>query len=344
MRTRAFRGSRRRVHHRAARVHHRAARGRAERRRVARRAVRRRKRARLRELPLVTLVALVLALALKTFLMQVFVIPSGSMQNTLGIGDRVVVDKLSPWFGGRPHRGDVVVFQDPGGWLEADRQNASDGPVLRTVKAAFSFLGLLPSDDRQDLVKRVIGVDGDTVACCDDHGRITVNGVALNDPYLAPGNAPSRQAFDVTVPMGRIWVMGDHRDVSADSRYHMGSPGQGTIPLTSVVGRAVAIVWPVPRIRHLDAPAPPPRCRPRPKTGGALDRLPVPITSRRNPRPRRPRQARSCSRSGGGSRDGGDGSGPSDELILRRLLGDIAAGANGPSRLLRSNTPLFEAG
>ncbi|MGW3040368.1 signal peptidase I [Kitasatospora sp. NPDC001159] len=216
---------------------------------------RRRKRSRLRELPLIAVVALVLALALKTFLTQMFVIPSGSMQNTLGIGDRVVVDKLSPWFGGRPHRGDVVVFQDPGGWLEADRQNASDGPVLRTVKTAFSFVGLFPSDDRRNLIKRVIGVGGDTVACCDDHGRITVNGVAVNEPYLAPGNAPSQQTFDVTVPAGRLWVMGDHRDVSADSRFHMGSPGRGTIPLTSVVGRAVAIVWPVPRIRHLDAPA-----------------------------------------------------------------------------------------
>ncbi|MFE5588174.1 signal peptidase I [Kitasatospora sp. NPDC056531] len=251
MRTRGFRGSRRRMRHRAAW-------GRAERRRVAQRVVRRRRRSRLFELPLITLVALVLAVLLKTFLMQVFVIPSGSMQNTLGIGDRVVVDKLSPWFGGQPHRGDVVVFQDPGGWLEADRPNASDGPVLHTVKTAFSFLGLLPSDDKRNLIKRVIGVGGDTVACCDDHGRITVNGVAANEPYLAPGNAPSQQTFDVTVPRGRIWVMGDHRDVSADSRFHLGDPGQGTIPLTSVVGQAVAIVWPVPRIRHLDAPAPPP--------------------------------------------------------------------------------------
>ncbi|MET8625779.1 signal peptidase I [Kitasatospora sp. NPDC004669] len=248
MRTQGFRGSRRRMRHRATW-------GRAERRRVARRAVRRRRRSRLFELPLITLVALVLALLLKTFLTQMFVIPSGSMENTLDIGDRVVVDKLSPWFGGQPHRGDVVVFHDPGGWLETDRQNTSDGPVLRTVKTAFSFVGLFPADDKRNLIKRVIGVGGDTVACCDDHGRITVNGFAVNEPYLAPGNAPSQQTFDVTVPMGRIWVMGDHRDVSADSRFHMGSPGQGTIPLTSVVGRAVAIVWPVPRIRHLDAPA-----------------------------------------------------------------------------------------
>ncbi|MFD8751201.1 signal peptidase I [Kitasatospora sp. NPDC059577] len=248
MRTQCFRGSRRRMCHRATR-------GRAERRRVARRAVRRRRRSRLFELPLITLVALVLALLLKTFLMQMFVIPSGSMENTLDIGDRVVVDKLSPWFGDRPHRGDVVVFHDPGGWLETDRQNTSGGPVLRTVTTALSFAGLFPADDRRNLIKRVIGVGGDTVACCDDHGRITVNGVAVNEPYLAPGNAPSQQTFVVTVPMGRIWVMGDHRDVSADSRFHMGSPGQGTIPLTSVVGRAVAIVWPVPRIRHLDAPA-----------------------------------------------------------------------------------------
>ncbi|GAA1220756.1 hypothetical protein GCM10009665_08590 [Kitasatospora nipponensis] len=230
-------------------------RGRADRRRTARRAARRRYRSRLRELPVISVVALAVALLLKTFLVQLFVIPSGSMQNTIGIGDRVVVDRFTPWLGSRPQRGDVVVFRDPGGWLEAGQRNASEGPVLRGVKAAFSFVGLLPSDSRQDLIKRVLGVGGDTVACCDDGGRVTVNGVAVDEPYLAPGNAPSQQPFRVTVPSGRLWVMGDHRDVSADSRSHLGDPGQGTVPVANVVGRAIAVAWPISHIQRLGAPS-----------------------------------------------------------------------------------------
>ncbi|MEV7770791.1 signal peptidase I [Kitasatospora sp. NPDC086791] len=283
--------------------------------------MRRKRRSRLFELPLITLAALVLALLLKTFLTQMFVIPSGSMQNTLAIGDRVVVDKLSPWFGGLPHRGDVVVFQDPGGWLEPDRHDSSDGPVLRTVQTAFSFVGLFPSDDKRNLIKRVIGVGGDTVACCDDQGRITVNGVAVDEPYLAPDNAPSQQPFDVTVPAGRLWVLGDHREVSADSRFHMGSPGRGTIPVSSVVGRAIAIVWPVPRIGGLGEPAALsslPTASAAPAAGrGPAGSSPDPAGSRPNPLPCPSRWARSCPRSDGGGSDGGPGSGPSDEPALR---------------------------
>jgi len=229
-------------------------RGRAERRRTAKRAARRRRRSLLRELPLIGVVAIVIALVLKTFLVQVFVIPSGSMEQTIQIGDRVLVDKLTPWFGNEPGRGDVVVFKDPGGWLESDHKRSSDGPVMRRVKAVFTSAGLLPSDDERDLIKRVIGVGGDTVECCDSQGRLTVNGTPIDEPYVAPGNSPSKLTFKVTVPSGRLWVMGDHRDLSADSRYHMANPGSGTIPVEDVVGRAFVIAWPLSRFGQLEVP------------------------------------------------------------------------------------------
>ncbi|MFC1414535.1 signal peptidase I [Streptacidiphilus sp. N1-12] len=220
----------------------RAGRGRADRRRAAKRAQRRRKRSLLREIPLIIVVALGITLMLQTFLVQVFSIPSGSMQTTIGIGDRVVVNKLSPWFGAKPQRGDVVVFNDPDNWLKDDPVPKS-GPVLGAVKSAFTFVGLLPSD--RDLIKRVIGVPGDTVRCCDSQGRLLVNGKPLDEPYVFAGNPPSRITFNVTVPPGKLWVMGDHRDVSADSRYHMGDATGGFVPEKDVVGRAVAIIWPV---------------------------------------------------------------------------------------------------
>ncbi|MFJ4681152.1 signal peptidase I [Kitasatospora sp. NPDC088783] len=229
-------------------------RGRAERRRTAKRAARRSRRSLLRELPVIVLVALVIALVMKTFLIQVFVIPSGSMEQTLRIGDRVVVDKLTPWFGSEPERGEVVVFKDPGGWLENDHKPSTEGPVLRNVKSVFSAVGLLPSDDERDLIKRVIGVGGDTVECCDEHGRVSVNGTPLDEPYVAAGNSPSRITFKVTVPQGRLWVMGDHRDLSADSRYHMGNPGSGTIPVGNVVGRAFVVAWPLSHFGQLGVP------------------------------------------------------------------------------------------
>ncbi|MHA6763107.1 signal peptidase I [Streptacidiphilus sp. PAMC 29251] len=217
-------------------------RGRADRRRAAKRADRRRKRSPLREIPLIIVVALAITLMLQTFLVQVFSIPSGSMQTTIAIGDRVVVNKLSPWFGSKPQRGDVVVFNDPDDWLKGDPVPTS-GPVLGAIKSAFTFVGLLPSD--RDLIKRVIGVPGDTVACCDSKGRLLLNGKPLDEPYVFAGNPPSRIPFNVTVPPGKLWVMGDHRDVSADSRYHMGDATGGFVPEKDVVGRAVAVIWPV---------------------------------------------------------------------------------------------------
>ncbi|MEU8520621.1 signal peptidase I [Streptomyces sp. NBC_01216] len=219
--------------------------GRAERRRLARKVKRRRRRSAVKEIPLLAVVAVLIALVLKTFLVQAFVIPSGSMEQTIRIDDRVLVDKLTPWFGSKPRRGDVVVFKDPGNWLQDDAASTADDPVgIKQAKQALTFIGLLPSADEQDLIKRVVAVGGDTVACCDQDGRLTVNGVPLDEPYLHPGNEPSKIRFEVKVPPGRIFVMGDHRANSADSRFHLDEKDQGTISEEEVVGRAVVIAWP----------------------------------------------------------------------------------------------------
>nr|WP_241266011.1 signal peptidase I [Streptomyces boncukensis] len=229
--------------------------GRADRRRAAKRIKRRRRLSLTREIPILIGVALLIALVLKTFLVQAFVIPSGSMEQTIKIGDRVLVDKLTPWFGSKPSRGDVVVFKDPGGWLEGEKPKENNDPVgIKQAKEFLTFIGLLPSDDEQDLIKRVVAVGGDTVRCCDRQGRVTVNGRALEEPYLHPGNKPSRLKFTVKVPRGRIFVMGDHRSNSADSRYHLQEPDKGTIPEDLVLGRAMVIAWPFDHWRRLEEP------------------------------------------------------------------------------------------
>ncbi len=227
--------------------------GRAERRRLAQRVKRRRRRSAIKEVPVLITVALLIALGLKTFLVQAFVIPSGSMEQTIRISDRVLVDKLTPWFGSRPERGDVVVFKDPGGWLPQEEKPAEEDPIgVKQVKQFLTFIGLLPSDDERDLIKRVVAVGGDTVTCCGADGRVAVNGVPLDEPYLHPGNTPSDIPFEVQVPEGRIFVLGDHRSDSADSRFHLEEEGQGTVAEDQVVGRAVYIVWPLPHWRGLE--------------------------------------------------------------------------------------------
>lgn len=209
-----------------------------------------------REVPLLLAIALILALGIKTFVVQAFYIPSPSMENTIMPGDRVLVNKFSPWFGAQPQRGQVVVFNDPGGWLDDSPNPPSSNFAVRWVTDAFTFVGLLPSSDEHDLIKRVIGVPGDEVKCCDARGRITVDGVALSESaYIFPGAVPSTMPFDVHVKAGYIWVMGDNRADSADSRYHIHDKYGGMVPIGDVVGHAFVLIWPPSRAGGLGIPA-----------------------------------------------------------------------------------------
>ncbi|MCT4354151.1 signal peptidase I [Streptomyces sp. Je 1-79] len=204
-----------------------------------------------KELPLLIGIALLLALLIKTFLVQAFSIPSDSMMNTLQRGDRVLVDKLTPWFGSEPERGEVVVFHDPGGWLEGEPT-----PDPNVLQEFLSFIGLMPSAEEKDLIKRVIAVGGDTVSC-KEGGKVVLNGKALDETsYIAPGSSPcgDKPFGPITIPDGSIWVMGDNRQNSLDSRYHQNLAGGGTVPNDQVVGRAVFVAWPVTRWSTLPVP------------------------------------------------------------------------------------------
>jgi signal peptidase I len=203
------------------------------------------------EVVVVVALALVLALIIKTFLVQAFFIPSESMENTLLTGDRVLVSKLTPGMFGL-HRGDIVVFKDPGGWLPPTAP-VDEGPLRNGVRTTLTFVGLLPQDSGEHLIKRVIGLPGDHVQCCDAKGRVMVNGVPIDETYLYPGNTPSDKIFDVTVTAGNLWVMGDHRSVSEDSRWHP-QLNNGMVPEKDVVGKAFVVVWPLDRAATLGVP------------------------------------------------------------------------------------------
>jgi signal peptidase I len=193
--------------------------------------------------------ALVLAVVIKAFFMQAFYIPSGSMNDTLVLDDRILVQKISYWTG-EPERGDIVVFSDPGGWLGPGEIRTADNAVARALEA----FGLFPTGGH--LVKRVIGVGGDRVVCCDDEGRMTVNGVPLHErSYLASGEKPSLIEFDIEVADGYLWVQGDNRSNSADSRVHLGDPGGGFIPVDEVVGKVFMVVWPWEHATLVERPA-----------------------------------------------------------------------------------------
>ncbi|MDM7832694.1 signal peptidase I [Cellulomonas sp. MW9] len=196
----------------------------------------------MRETVIILVSALVLSLIVKTFLVQAFFIPSASMHDTLIENDRILVSKLSPG----PfdlHRGDIVVFKDPGGWLPAPVETER-GPIGTAVRDTLTYVGLYPDDAGEHLVKRLIGLPGDHVTCAGAGKKLTVNGAPLDEPYLAPGAQPCETAFDTVVPPESMWVMGDNRQHSADSRFHQGEPGGGSVPLKNVVGKAFVIVWP----------------------------------------------------------------------------------------------------
>jgi len=197
----------------------------------------------LREFPILVIVALAVSLVIKTFVVQFFFIPSGSMENTLQIQDRVAVNKI-PFISRNISRGDVVVFRDPANWLP-EPSAAGENKVMAKIKTGLETVGVLPNPAKQYLVKRVIGVAGDHVVCCAKDGKLTINGKSTDEPYIFAGNKPSEMEFNVTVPEGKIWVMGDHRGSSADSRYHQEDVNHGFVPVSKVTGRVYAIIWPL---------------------------------------------------------------------------------------------------
>ena len=203
----------------------------------------------LRELPILIISALVLSIIVKTFFIQFFYIPSGSMENTLQVNDRVGVNKFGALFSDIK-RGEVVVFRDPANWLSPNYDDSSG--IRKVIKDSLVFVGVLPDPSKQYLIKRVIGVGGDKVRCCGKDGKIEVNGLSINEPYIYEGDKPSDSEFEVEVPQGFIWVMGDHRGASADSRFHTDDPNKGMVALDKVTGRATFIIWPFSNLAILE--------------------------------------------------------------------------------------------
>ena len=208
----------------------------------------------LRDVVVIVLIAVLVSFLVKTFLVRSFYIPSGSMEDTLQVYDRILVDEITPRFGGYD-RGDIVVFQDPGGWLPPSTAPAR-APIVEALDWTLALVGLSAPDSDDHLVKRIIGLPGDHVVCCNALGQLTVNGVPIDETdyiKLATGeSAASGDPFDVVVPEDSLWVLGDNRYRSKDSRYNTDQPGKGFVPVDNVVGRAFLVTWPLDRFGMLD--------------------------------------------------------------------------------------------
>ena len=198
----------------------------------------------LRELPILVILALLVSLLIKSFLVQFFYIPSGSMENTLQVRDRVAVNRV-PFIGNNISRGDVVVVRDPAGWLP-EASSVSGNRVTNAIREGLVIVGVIPNPAKQYLVKRVIGVAGDKVVAKDQ--VLTINGEPTYEPYIFAGNTPSDTDFNITVPEGKVWVMGDHRGASGDSRVHQDDVNNGMVPVEKITGRVIATIWPLSQI------------------------------------------------------------------------------------------------
>lgn len=209
----------------------------------------------LRDILVIILIAILVSFLVKTFVVRSFFIPSSSMENTLLVKDRILVDELTTRWTGY-ERGDVVVFKDPGGWLPPPTPKPPRPPLVESVDWMLTLVGLSASDSEDHLVKRIIGLPGDRVVCCNALGQVSVNGSPIDElPYikLPPGDTiASDVTFDVTVPADGIWVLGDNRDRSQDSRFHQDLPGNGFVPLENIVGRAFLVTWPLDHFGLID--------------------------------------------------------------------------------------------
>jgi signal peptidase I len=206
----------------------------------------------LRELPILVILALLVSLLIKSFLVQFFYIPSGSMENTLQIKDRVAVNRV-PFLGNDISRGDVIVFRDPAGWLPEASSVTGNG-ITNAIREGLVLVGIVPNPAKQYLVKRVIGVAGDNVVAKDQ--VLTINGKPTNEPYIYAGNTPSDTDFNITVPEGKVWVMGDHRGASGDSRVHQDDVNNGMVPIEKITGRVIATIWPIKQIGFISSQDP----------------------------------------------------------------------------------------
>jgi signal peptidase I len=209
----------------------------------------------LRDVLVIVLIAALVSFLVKTFVVRSFYIPSGSMEQTLLVNDRILVDELTPRWSGY-ERGDVVVFQDPGGWLPPATQEPAGPPLVEAFDAVLTFIGISASDSQDHLVKRLIGLPGDHVVCCNSLGQMTVNGAPIDEMSylnLPDGNTlASAEPFDVTVPDGQLWLLGDNRNRSQDARAHQDLPTGGFVPLENVVGKAFLTTWPLNRFGLID--------------------------------------------------------------------------------------------